>query len=235
METFRGVFHHPFSLVACGPTSSAKTRWIWKLIASDKVQPSPRQILHFCRHKNAAEAPAVQHVIQTIKIPVRVEEGLKYKDGDEDRKEVVDELRNSLILIDDLADSPAESRFVCILFTVLRAHANVSVVLFTQNLFLRSKFMRSISLNAQFVVLFRSPRATLQLSMLGREVFADKSGDKHTGFLAQAWNAATKERVYSYLVIDMRVNVSDDFRVFTDIFSEEYPGLSSVRFFLPLM
>ncbi len=59
--------------------------------------------------------------------------------------------------------------------------------LLTQNIFSKGKYSRDISLNSNYLVLFRNPRDKLQLSILARQMYP---GD--TSFFMQSLDDATK-------------------------------------------
>ena len=79
---------------------------------------------------------------------------------------------NNLVIIDDLmAETDAR---VTTLFTKKSHHANTSVLYLVQNLFPKNKESRTISLNAQYMVLFKNPRDTSQISHLAKQMYPGK-------------------------------------------------------------
>jgi len=75
-------------------------------------------------------------------------------------------------------------------------------VYLAQNLFLKNKFTRTISLNAHYMVLFKNSR------------------DAKSQFAVEASKDATREP-YSYLLIDLRPEQDDDLHLRTNIFPGE--------------
>lgn len=57
------------------------------------------------------------------------------------------------------------------LFTRGTHHLNRSVILTVQNIFYRDPFMRTIFLNAHYLVVWTHPRDMLQIELLGRQMF----------------------------------------------------------------
>jgi hypothetical protein len=62
------------------------------------------------------------------------------------------------------------SKTVSQIFTKISHHANVSVVYLTQNIFYASKENRTITLNAQYIVLFKNVRNKSQIAFLARQM-----------------------------------------------------------------
>ena len=102
----------------------------------------------------------------------------------------------TLLIIDDLMDETDET--IAKLFTKGSHHRNVSVVFLVQNLFHKNKYIRTISLNAHYMVLFKNPRDASQFASLARQMYPNRSA-----FAVEAYKDATREP-YSYLLVDLR-------------------------------
>ena len=63
-------------------------------------------------------------------------------------------------------------------FTRGSHHKNVSVILVTQNLFHPNKHFRTASLNAQYMIIFKNPRDSLQIKYLGRSILTSGTPNK---------------------------------------------------------
>ena len=77
---------------------------------------------------------------------------------------------NTCIIIDDLMAEASESKQVQALFTRGR-HLNMSVIFLTQNLFHQGTHSRSMSLNTDYMVLFKNVRDKLQIKCLARQMY----------------------------------------------------------------
>ena len=113
----------------------------------------------------------------------------------------------TLLVIDDLMNEADGS--VANLFTKGSHHRNISVVFLVQNLFHRNKHIRTISLNAHYMVLFKNPRDASQFASLARQMYPNKSA-----FAVEAYKDATREP-YSYLFVDLRPEQDEDLRLRT--------------------
>ena len=83
-----------------------------------------------------------------------------------------DSATRNLIIIDDLMAETDE--LVTILFTRKIHHRNTSVLYLVQNLFPKNKESRTISLNSQYMVVFKNPRDASQMSHLARQMYPER-------------------------------------------------------------
>ena len=83
-----------------------------------------------------------------------------------------------------------------------------------QNLF--HQLYRELSLNVNFVVLFRNYRGQNQIQVFLRQCFGTKANKVFETFI----NATTSEK-YSYLLLNFRPKTSEKLRVRTNIFANE--------------
>jgi len=193
------TFKHPFTGMVVGPTSCGKTRFVFRLIdnAVSMLEPPPSKIMYcygeyqqlFCQYPR-----------------VIFHEGLPDMDNFDGREPI-------LLIVDDLMQETNET--IANLFTKGSHHRNVSVLFLVQNLFPKNKFARTISLNAQYMVLFKNPRDASQFQNLARQMYPKKSQ-----FAVEAYKDATREP-YSYLVVDLRAEQNEDLRLRASIFPGE--------------
>ena len=108
---------------------------------------------------------------------------------------IVELLRHheELMLTDDVMNEVSSNSMVSKLFTRGRSHLGCSLVLMLQNIFPKGTQSRTISINAQYQVLFRNPRDSLQISIFARQLYPHNSKD----FL-EIYKRAT-QRPYGYL------------------------------------
>jgi len=190
---------HPFTALVAGPTGSGKTRFVFKLIenADVMIQPQPSKIV-YCYGE-------YQQLFDNY-ADVDFRQGLPDLQ-DFDGSEPV------LLIVDDLMNETDES--VANLFTKGSHHRNASVIFLVQNLFHKNKYIRTISLNTHYMVLFKNPRDASQFASLARQMYPNKSA-----FAVEAYKDATREP-YSYLFVDLRAEQDEDLRLRTNIFPNE--------------
>jgi hypothetical protein len=84
-----------------------------------------------------------------------------------------------------------------------------------QNIFHQGKEMRNISLNAHYIVLFKSPRDKQQTSMLARQVNPGKVQE----FMRTYEDATNRPR--GYLMLDLKPTTDDQQRLKTNVLPGE--------------
>lgn len=190
---------HPFTATLAGPTGCGKTMFIFKLIeqAREMINPPPARILYCYGEYQAifGKYPNVEFI-----------EGLPEM-GQFDGMEPV------LLIVDDLMN---ESE-ACVekIFTKMSHHRNISIVYITQNIFPKNKHARTISLNSHYMVIFKNPRDAGQFSVLARQMYPADSK-----FAVEAFKDATSTP-YAYLLVDMKPETYEKFRLRANIFPDE--------------
>jgi hypothetical protein len=128
------------------------------------------------------------------------------------------QMRNLLILDDQMENKAAHKRGdngVTKFFTQGSHHRNLTVVYIVQNLFNRDASMRTISLNAHYMVLFKNPRDATQIRTLGQQMYPD-----NPRMLVEAYRDATSQP-YGYLLLNLRPDACDALRILTDVFAKQ--------------
>ena len=110
---------------------------------------------------------------------------------------------------------------ICELYTEGSHHRNLSVIFLLQNIYHHGRENRTMSLNTQYLVLFKNPRDQLQVMTLSRQMFPHRSYQ----FMVQFNRATTKP--YGYLVIDLKQNTPDSQRIRTDVFINNNESMST--------
>ena len=189
----------PFTCVISGPTGSGKSVFVQRLLKHIKtvVSPAPERIL-YCYG-------VYQEIFSKM-------EGIDFNEGIPSLTEF-DGRKHTLVIIDDLMHETND--VVTKLFTRVSHHTNTSVIFITQNLFHASKETRTITLNAQYMVLFKNVRDKLQIGHLSRQMFPNNA--KH---MVEAYTDATSEP-YSYLFLDLKPDTDEKLRLKASIFPDD--------------
>ena len=152
---------HPFSMLVSGSRGAGKTEFTKCLIKErNSVVNETFDIIKWCYSKRQ---PKLEQELKIIFPTIEFVEGIS-----EDVRFSRD--KNSLVVLDDLMNDALESSYVSDLFTKGR-HDNVSVILLTQNLFHQGKHSRDISINSDYLVLFKNPRDQSQITNLAKQMF----------------------------------------------------------------
>ena len=150
-------FKHPCTLLITGPTGSGKTRFVVDILRCHLFDPFPSRLIWFYQEWQAYYDEMKED------FPT-----LEFSKGIND--EIVDSIQpggsGSLLILDDLMSNASQSKKVADIFTQESHHKNLSVILILQNLFFRGNQMRTISLNAHYIVLYKNPRDKTQIRYL---------------------------------------------------------------------
>ena len=145
----------PFTCVISGPTGSGKSVFTQRLLKQAKtiISPPPERIL-YCYG-------VYQEIFSKM-------EGIEFIEGLPSLNEF-DGSKRSLVVLDDLMHETTD--VVTKLFTRLSHHTNTSVVYITQNLFHAKKENRTITLSAQYLVLFKNVWDKSQIMHLSSRMY----------------------------------------------------------------
>jgi hypothetical protein len=138
--------------------------------------------------------------------------GIEFNQGipdDIDNIDYLDVSQRNLIVLDDLMAQSGKDKRIADLFTKGSHHRNLSIIYIVQNIFHQGKEMRNISLNAHYIVLFKSPRDKQQISMLARQIYPGKVQE-----FMMSYEDATS-RPHGYLMLDLKPTTSDQDRLKT--------------------
>jgi hypothetical protein len=91
----------------------------------------------------------------------------------------------------------------------------LSIIYIVQNIFHQGKEMRNISLNAHYIVLFKSPRDKQKISMLARQVDPGRVQK-----FMRSYEDATS-RPHGYLMLDLKPTTDDQKRLKTNVLPGE--------------
>lgn len=193
-------FKHPFTAIISGPTQCGKSTFVLRLIDNCQtiIELPPDRIM-YCFGE-------YQTIFDTYRNRVQFHEGLPNADEFDSRQ-------RTLLIVDDLMSEADDG--LANIFTKISHHRNVSIMFLTQNLFHKNKHMRTMSLNAHYLVLFKNPRDVTQFATLARQMYANR-----WRFAIDAFENATST-AHSYLLIDLKSDTDERYRLRTNIFPGE--------------
>lgn len=207
---------HPWTSLICGPTGCGKTVFIRRFLRhltamSDTIFD---RILFYYGDTLDADTRAAYDGCQRSSVLPKIEfyEGLPHPDAYSH-----DNNRKKLIIIDDLMRESSNGIIVD-LFTKGSHHKNISVMFLTQNIFHQGSGQRDISLNANYIVIFKNPRDRAQIQHLARQVCPE-----NPKFLVEAYHDATAQP-HGYLLLDLKQSTLENYRFRTGIFPDDTRG-----------
>lgn len=196
------VLHHPFGALLCGPSGVGKSYFLKLLLSKHTliIQPAIDKVVWFYSIYQPLydEIPNVTFV-----------EGFP-----SDYKSYLG--TRTLFIVDDLVEEYGNSKDLLALYTKASHHLNISIFTITQNIFHKGSAYREISLNSHYMFLFKCRRDINQIAHLAKQLYPRK-----TKFFLEAYEDATK-KPYGYLLVDMKPNTEETFRLRTNILPGEF-------------
>lgn len=190
-------FQHPFTATCAGPTQVGKSWFLKEFLyyRREMIHPPPHKVIWFygIYQDLFNEIPEVTFVEG---FPSNFKEYLGTR---------------SLIILDDLMTELENDKRLTYLFSRGCHHLNMSVIFVTQNLFHQGKEMRDVSLNSQYLIVFKNRRDQSQIMHLARQLYPGK-----TKFFREVFDDATKIP-FAFLLIDLRNQTDEGMRLRTQI------------------
>jgi hypothetical protein len=202
------LFHHPFTCMLAGPTSSGKTVLVRRILSNYKLLIDIN-----VETLNVMWAYGQWQNLYNSKIP---NVNCRYIEGLPNENEIL-ENKPDVVVIDDLMTELGSNKKLTNLFTKGSHHLNISIIFISQNLFHQGSQMRTISLNCHYTILMKNPRDKAQIQYLASQIFPGK-----TKYFLEAYADATSVG-YGYIVIDLTQNTPEILRVRSRITPEETP------------
>ena len=180
--------------------------WIAKLLelSHTMINPAPSRIMYFYKRWQ----PLYDEIMKRGS-HIEFIQGIPHNIKDDD---YFDTKFPTLFILDDQMRDSAKSSDICELFTEGSHHRNLSVICLMQNMFYQGKESRTMSLNTQYLVLFKSPRDKQQISILARQMYPNRSH-----YFIEQYEKAT-QRPHGYLFVDLKQSTSEEDRLKSDIF-----------------
>ena len=205
-------FAHLFSMQLAGNRRTGKTHFTKTLLLKNRelIAPQLDVIFWFYGAPQRDVIDGVTNALQSQKQRIEFVHDLP-TDGRTLQDVIGEHSGRKLVVLDDLMEKASNRADVAALFTHGR-HENVSVVFLTQNLFHKSKFSRDMSLNTDYMVLFRNPRDASVITHLGAQM-------GNAEFLKQAFRDTTKD-AFTHLFIDLRSQTPDALRYRGNVLDE---------------
>lgn len=187
-----------------GPSQSGKSIWAQNLLIHQKhlLEVPTQNVIWYSPHGHLPKNTP-SYVLGRIGLP------WEYEDDVETEK-------HKIIVIDDFADKTKNSKEMTALFTRHSHHTNTSIIQLTQNVFWSGTDARTRSLNVHYFVLMRQSRDQKQIRLLANQIGQTR---KEAEGILEAYNAATKQKSYSYLLVSVHPRDSPELLLRTDIFS----------------
>ena len=200
------MFLHPFNTIVAGPSGCGKTYFVRKLLHDNLITPrltKPKVLWAYGQWQSLYNIPIRGVVIQ-------------YFDGLPSKDELL-KIKPNVCVIDDLMTEVANNKEMTNIFTKFSHHLGIDIIFLAQNIFYKGSEMRTINLNAHYLVLFRNPRDETQIEYVGRQVTPRGWPRK---FFDEIFDDATSQP-YGYLLVDCKPETSKFQKFITRIFKSD--------------
>lgn len=204
-------FTVPFSCLIVGPSGSGKSFFV-------------KNVLENCEHVMNAKHDNIVWIYSCFqpmyKELQRMNKDIKFIKGLPDSFEDEDLFppeQKHLIILDDVIFQASDHPEVVKIFTQYRHHRNMSVMMLSQNVFHQGKYSRTISLNSNYLVLFKNPRDKTQVKILSHQMFPSQKA-----FFLESYEDAVKDP-HGYLIVDFTPGCPDQYRLRSGILPHQWP------------
>lgn len=205
----------PCSILLVGPSQSGKTMLTFRIIKEAKYMfTKPPVKVVYCYSVYQDLFAKMEKDINNIIF----HEGLPTAEEVDHWSETREHM---LLVLDDLLASAANNVDIMNLFTIKVHHQNISTCFLTQNLYHSpGKFMRTISLNATYIICLKNQRDQQQLAVLGKQILPGQ-----LKYFLSSYEQAVK-RKYGYILLDLSPHTEKQYLLRTNIF----PGEDTIIF-----
>jgi hypothetical protein len=204
-------FRHPSLGIICGSTFSGKSTWILNFLREKEslVEPDVQRVVFVYSEEQPAYFKQLRRAVPNI-------EFLKGLTAAEETLELSANV-NNLLIFDDLFQEALNSKYFLDLCTKIAHHRSTSILFTVHNMFQQSKYSKSISNQAKYIVLFKNVRDVNQTKYLGQQVLGTHGGQ----ILDYIMEEVTKYNKFGYILLDIHPQSNDRLRILTNIFSHE--------------
>ena len=179
----------PGRSIVSGPSSSGKTTLMRHIITNKLIDPWPNRLL-WITEVNVPDVERIANVTYITGVPP-----LSFFEN----------LRDAMIVFDDLQHVASESDTVSALFRRLSHHNRLSIFLLVQNLSFQGRRALDSRRNADYIYLFRNPADADQYRR-----FQVKLGlTRNTASLTEMIEHITRQNAHYCLVVDLKFGTPD--------------------------
>ena len=204
----------PYSNVyIAGATNCGKTMWVRNFLKNSSSMfesDPPSKVLY--------SYSIYQDLFLTMENEI---DNIKFKNNIPSQSDInsfAEDGKHGIIVIDDNMSRAGKSQEVEDLFTKGSHHMKITTIFISQNMFNSSPKNRTISLNSQYMVIMKNPRACSQLNTLAQQLF----GKGKSNVLCAVYIDVMKTP-YNYFIIDLHPGSNAEYMLRTQVFPNEYP------------
>ena len=194
------IFRDPARIIVAGFSNSGKTVLVTKLVKKYSNKFSKIFICGVSHHPLQNDTT----IVDKISVSKEIINPLEDKEPGE----------KTLLILDDLYLQAMKHQTVVEAFIKGR-HSDLSVILITQNVFMKGPFARDISLNATHFILLRM-RDFGQVENLARQIY----GKRKVTDVLEIYKRAVMRKTYGYILLDLSLKTPQLLQLRSNIVGE---------------
>ena len=194
-----------FSMLVSGPSKAGKSVFVSKFVqfVHELMEEPPVQII-WCYSEYQPGYRDLARAVPNLQLIEGLPDIAALKK---------DTARHKLLVFDDMMDKFKKDPTLVTLFIKGCHHWNISCIHIVQNLYFEG--LRTVRVNANYLVLFKNPSDQLQVATLARQMYPHQGAK-----FIEAFKDATSQ-AYTYLLVDTTQQCPTHLRLRTNIFPGE--------------
>ena len=165
MSSIELHFKYPATILLSGSTGCGKTRFVRRILKERLIEPFPTRLIWVY-----GEWQEDYDLVKTTYIEIEFVQG--YSNDIYGSLEPSD---RNLLILDDKIGEASDTKSLANLFIKGSHHRNVTILDLEQNLFDQGKCSRTVSLNSQYIVVFRNLRDQSQFKTMAAQILPENS------------------------------------------------------------
>ena len=206
-EGYSCVFRHPARILIFGPSYSGKSTLVANLL-DNQLQVFD---INFDRIIYCSDGSSLVTTNKNLTIE-------SYEFYDQNLFNSLDNNQNNCLILDDFMHRASNDVQISELFTKRSHHQNVTIIFLLQNLFPKSKFITDIKRNANYIFLMSNPADEKSIKL-----FSSYLDPSNPNFIHSAYIDSTKNKPFSYLLIDLHQQQSNEVRIRSNLIFDGEP------------
>lgn len=208
-------FREGARVLVVGSSGTGKSSFISKLVLArkDMFEIPPKRVL-FCTHSGTRDLQSEKLLQERDDNGHQLVQFINEVPGDEHTFEPY-----TMLIFDDLLSGPDSDVFAAQIvpyFSRRAHHEKLYCFVTAQSLYSPSRHFRHLSLNANYLLLFKTQRSLQQIRHLAQQVLGAGSAKD----VVEMYRTATKSGAFSYLIFDWHPQTDERLRYLSNVFEE---------------
>lgn len=191
-------FRSGTNILVYGVSNSGKSTFVLKVLKERLITKMPKKILYFYKVKQ----DIFEEYNKVANTRIQFIEGLP---------DNVYDLKDSIVVFDDLLLHNNATKLVSELFVYHSHHLQITAIFLSQNLYPKDEHFRLMVLNSHYMVLHGDIRSMRQIKTLANQIFTDEDKTR----LLNAYRQSIKAE-YGFVVLCFVKNIPRELTILTN-------------------